>query len=207
MQTNRIYPTPSEQCLSKVHRCRANNCPSSNQTDTADRVGEARRRSKKETRERGGTCGFSSTSQSHGRACGPRGRGLFVNRDRIILDKTPLSLHRLQVQCTHACPLFPLFVSCANSLPVSSKTRSLFTWLLERGVSLRACSCEGKRKEGRIGEKGGRGGIARNVFRREREAGSLGFVNRPRRERSLLSRRMVFRGESSGAASCGQPDR
>lgn len=151
MQTNRIYPTPSEQCLSKVHRCRANNCPSSNQTDTADRVGEARRRSKKETRERGGTCGFSSISQSHGRACGPRGRGLFVNRDRIILsfDKTPLSLHRLQVQCTHACSLFPLFVPCANSLPVSSKTRSLFTWLLERACRYaRVRAKERGRKEG-----------------------------------------------------------
>lgn len=116
---------------------------------TPSRVGEARRRSKKELR---GTCGFSSTSQSHGRrACGPCSVNAIENR----VDKIPpRSLYRIQSKCS------------VHLRFVTKKSRcSLFTWLLSSvcvcggGDSSRARPCfPGKRGICESGEE--RGAIA-----------------------------------------------
>lgn len=143
---------------------------------TQPRVGEARRRSKKETRERGGTCGFSSTSQSHGRACGPRGRGLSVNRDRkSSFDKTalPLSFRSPFVASSRSAVYARAFPAFTYVCKLAASRRKLARY--SRGCSsVACCACctrEG-RKEGRIGEKGARrrGLACSPMFFREREA-------------------------------------
>lgn len=142
---------------------------------TQPRVGEARRRSKKETRERGGTCGFSSTSQSHGRACGPRGRGLSVNRDRkSSFDKTalPLSFRSPFVASSRSAVYaraFPAFIyvcklaASRRKLALHVATRA---WRVVRVVRVK----EG-RKEGSAKRGARRRGLACSpMFFREREA-------------------------------------
>lgn len=140
---------------------------------TQPRVGEARRRSKKETRERGGTCGFSSTSQSHGRACGPRGRGLSVNRDRkSSFDKTalPLSFRSPFVASSRSAVYTPRSPTCANLLPVVENLLAIHVaaraWRVVRVVRVK----EG-RKEGSAKRGARRRGLACSpMFFREREA-------------------------------------
>lgn len=173
---------------------------------TQPRVGEARRRSKKETRERGGTCGFSSTSQSHGRACGPRGRGLSVNRDRkSSFDKTvlPLSFRSPFVASSRSAVYARAFPAFTYVCKLAASRRKLARY--SRGCSSVAC-CACCTREGRKDRrKGGRGGEVSRARRCFSASGKL-EIRKSRRERSLLWRRMVSRGEN-GAASRGQPDR
>lgn len=143
---------------------------------TPSRVGEARRRSKKELR---GTCGFSSTSQSHGRrACGPCSVNAIENR----VDKIPpRSLYRIQSKCS------------VHLRFVTKKSRcSLFTWLLSN-----VCVCGGGTRRVLAHAFPGSAEFVNRARREER-------LQLPSRKRS---RRMV--GPRGGRAASGgqQADR
>lgn len=107
---------------------------------------------------------------------------------------------RVGVQCTRA--LFPRSPTCANLLPVVENLLAIHVaaraWRVVRVVRVKEGRKEGSAKRGR----GGEASRARRCFS---ASGKL-EIRKSRRERSLLWRRMVSRGEN-GAASRGQPDR